>query len=594
MPSKVVSRGTRSDLMRSAARSLAVPLVLSVLSGPPMASSLETPSDPDEVLQRMEKLSQEVQACGQDLACLTAKAQELQKLSQAYQSLQGQEGAHPSIPDPAAEKARQKAVEDALADQKHDACYPVSFQKEYARRYVGSDLPWIGCVPLHIRLQWDVKESLYGRPPWTNEGATYKLTEEFPGYLQIAHNQETRSRIESFFVLSPSPPDSPRIAVDLEQISAHYPFSTDRWGGGRAQIVSTDDASHFSVTYGAGKGPILSLSYDELTQEKKGRIGASDVDPLFDLFADPSLDYAGAAGYEYGPVPRDTSGVLRTVSMIGDDVFSPAQIRQALSRGYLRFQHSITYSHELLGDGYRREGTVDVHIELGLSATRETIGPREECDPTCPVYCGRTAYDIEVNSPQGRVEIKVKVKVETVKEIPLTHVDSVRTPAGPVDIYVTDVAVGGARPQPSELSSDELGRLAELWQGEIEAAWNNRFKVHCNQRGGRTWNVHLTVDILDARKHPGADAHHTVRVRPGEGQSDQGNWFARSTDFVAHETAHFLGTNDEYKDRECPNRPPPRDRNIMDDPTAPPRGRHLEDIAKWMSKATGSRCTITR
>jgi hypothetical protein len=91
----------------------------------------------------------------------------------------------------------------------------------------------------------------------------------------------------------------------------------------------------------------------------------------------------------------------------------------------------------------------------------------------------------------------------------------------------------------------------QAWEAAIEDMWS---------RG----ELLLDVTFVDSA----AAAHSTVEVRPGEGWSNAGTWFAEDGGLVvAHEVGHQLGLFDEYPDPAVPHRYVGSEDSIMRTPS---------------------------
>jgi hypothetical protein len=185
--------------------------------------------------------------------------------------------------------------------------------------------------------------------------------------------------------------------------------------------------------------------------------------------------------------------------------------------------------------------------ELSVSGTLELFGPdvsmketmvrreridEELIDEHCPdVFSSKKAYDISVDFAKSEMNITVKIKLETVKATPFRHVRTMKVGGEDVIIYVTPVAAGYVPPiyttpnpppplplPPVEVSKLALKFIAELWERDIEDRWN-KFQLR-RFLGGRPLDIKFDVEFVDS-----GDYHHLVKVHPGNGRSDQSNWF---------------------------------------------------------------------
>jgi hypothetical protein len=107
------------------------------------------------------------------------------------------------------------------------------------------------------------------------------------------------------------------------------------------------------------------------------------------------------------------------------------------------------------------------------------------------------------------------------------------------------------------ISAATINTLSTTWQNGIESTWSNKWGV--GRPGELTCVFTFEVEwVADGQ-------HHTVRVRPGPARSNQTTWDTMdSGSIAAHEFGHMLGLNDEYTDKNCPDRSPVNSGTVMD------------------------------
>ena len=207
-------------------------------------------------------------------------------------------------------QALQKSVEESLKDSKGDPCYPVIFQKEYARQSFGSDLPWITCIPVRISAAWDVDEQ-YKNPSgmgsatglvaeWkihdnfagSTDSVQYLMEESYSGYVTVTRDQKTRKKIESFSIHGPYPEDQ-KTNAKFKQISAsltgNYMEQRGMWALGsqtdttKYKTYSTSSPSDFRIV----EGGLISFTY---SGGPSGKINAPEIEVIPEnLVKDPKV-----------------------------------------------------------------------------------------------------------------------------------------------------------------------------------------------------------------------------------------------------------------------------------------------------------------
>jgi hypothetical protein len=120
------------------------------------------------------------------------------------------------------------------------------------------------------------------------------------------------------------------------------------------------------------------------------------------------------------------------------------------------------------------------------------------------------------------------------------------------------------------ITAQELATLRATWEAGIEDKWSGHFV--CTGPYGNstiTFNARFVT----------SNAHHTVRVSRGPGQTVMTRWFTDDNgDTAAHEFGHMIGNQDEYVDSRCPNRSPVSTGTVMHNNVGPAEQRHVNRV----------------
>jgi hypothetical protein len=312
----------------------------------------------DKILKRMNELAEESQNT-KDMNRFKEIAKEMGKLWEAYTQAIQRSGKMPpqsgfSPPSLEEEKARQKKMADDLKHRSDEPCYPVIHQKEYARRYVGSDLPWVSCVPLHINLNWEVEERWIRTDKWPTGIVTYTLEENYPGYLQLIYDQKTRRKLEHFTIDSPSPQKDDRIGARITRGQANGLLAEAYGTPNEYKTVGTNDPTHFLVESDSlSQG--VTFNWDKQTGALKGYISSSSVKIPGDRVVKKPFHL------RYG-VPKGVA----TINMPVKIEITPEELEKGLKQGTLTKTFPLNYVQDFhqvkLPEMYEVSGKVRLEI----------------------------------------------------------------------------------------------------------------------------------------------------------------------------------------------------------------------------------------
>jgi hypothetical protein len=356
----MIGRATRTNTTLRRV-TLFIGLILVFISSVPRPSTAIHPQSLDEIVQKRQALQKEAMTCT-DPDRRQQIAKELQSLGLAYQkAVTSQAG--PGGVNIADEKARQQAVHEALQSQSDDPCYPVLFQKEYARRYVGTDLPWVTCIPLEFRLTWEVEERWIRTDKWPTGIIRYRLEEAYPGYLNLIFDQKKRSEYRSFFFGGPSPQKTERISARLTAVDASGLLAQASGVPDEFKTVGTSDPRDFELTPDAlSQG--IEFKWDSDVRQSHGQVTMCDIDIVSEAVVQDPF------GLIY-PIPK--GGTVKGRLTLDE-------LRAALSDGKLAKDFDLGYTldyHQVrLPETYRRSG--NLHLEIILNALGDlSVSPND-------------------------------------------------------------------------------------------------------------------------------------------------------------------------------------------------------------------------
>ncbi|MFI0446997.1 twitch domain-containing radical SAM protein [Actinomadura sp. 6N118] len=120
------------------------------------------------------------------------------------------------------------------------------------------------------------------------------------------------------------------------------------------------------------------------------------------------------------------------------------------------------------------------------------------------------------------------------------------------------------------ITAQEMTTLRTRWETGIEGKWSGQF-VCTGPYGDST--ITFNAQFVTS------NAHHTVRVSRGPGQTNMTLWHTTdSGDVAAHEFGHMIGNQDEYTDSRCPNRTPVNTGTVMHVVAGPAVQRHVNRV----------------
>ncbi|MFZ2055404.1 MAG: hypothetical protein WAU81_14545 [Candidatus Aminicenantales bacterium] len=441
---------------------MAILIVLFVAPGQILCAELiqQQTQSAAEIQEKIAKLTQEAQTTT-DMGRMQQIVKELSELGQALQKVlqeevskaaaeadakaggQTKSGAVPfTVPTPEEERAREAAVHEALQDRKDEPCYPVLFQKEYAGRYVGSDLPWISCVPLEIHLSWTIEERLIRTDKWPTGIINYVLEETYPGYLMLHYNQSDRRTVESFHLEGPSPVDDGRIGQRLVSANASGLLAEAYGVPDSYKTVGSNDKGAFNLLVeGRAEHATTAFHYDRMTGELNGSLAATRIDL-------PSKNLVERPYHLVYEIPQHISGVTNTVH----GIVSLDEMMNGVREGRLVKEFSADLERDFtkvrLPEIYRRRGTVRMEVLFNALGTLR-VTPGEGWKALGPDENDRFTPVSKTFSVRNAGEIPLEFKVEKAADWLKTD-----TPGG-------SLAPGQSRSVKVEIDQAKAGTLAK-------------------------------------------------------------------------------------------------------------------------------------
>lgn len=460
---------------------------------------------------------------------------------------------------------------------KHDPCAYFKKQMAEIKSTVGVTMN-AKCIPLTAMMTWQIDEYLkrhFGSFP--QDEVHYKMCEAYPAALQLYYN--SAGKLDRFLIEGPMPQDNKLIKTDLMSIKAEY-MACNRWAED-CQLVKTDRVKDFRVIPNAG-GDGIEFMHD-VTQWPEGNVDASNIEALGNQFSPPEKFLRSA-------LPEHLSGATHGLHVNKIDAISIPEVKKLTSQGRMTkmflVKQKIPYATK---ETYLIDGFMELALAIGGAIDKghsERI-TYEHPDPKCPYYSSTVCYDIKIDPCLAEVVVNVPIHLRKKKALPMKHITTVEDPKGDIAIYMPAIPPGGGPFVQEEVTDKQIDTIKHDAEVFIGGAWNSGSKNLVG--GGRAISMRFEVEFVGAGDKP----CQIVDVYPGDGRSTTNDWYFGDGNFsyTAHEYGHYLGLDDEYKDRECPNRPVATDENIMASGHTP-RSRHYKPIAGWTGKATGKKYQV--
>jgi hypothetical protein len=342
------------------------------------------------VMQRLQALSKQAQTCGMDLGCLARVQKEMEALTQELmQSAPVTPGARPgtSTEEMKQQRARgQRAAEaasKALASRQEEVCYAVLYQKRVAYESHGSDLPWLSCTPLEIRVRWRISEidSLSGFD------GRYEVTQTYPAYLQIERAQHERLRVLGYSIVGPAPQG--RVSPDSALSSGSATLTGVKYHG----ILAP--RPYDQKTFGTGNTADFSIAPDHGSLEFQHELSRPRGDRLI-------AHHLRIWGPRVSVSIRSRQANLAhtffqpEVDEFGEPAFTREEIAQGLRTGRLEKRFAVKLAQAQM----RLSGSAEVTILFDHEPGRLRVTPVTAIDASGP-DCGlafqpaRTRYTLD-------------------------------------------------------------------------------------------------------------------------------------------------------------------------------------------------------
>jgi hypothetical protein len=367
-------------------------LVLSALVAPSYSGSAAETYE--EQLRNLERLAAEVQACGGNEACLRERSERLQAAGEKLRFDSGLARSGEAM----------TGAQQALADQQDDPCYPVLLEKEYARRFGGSDLPWVSCVPVQLTLTWRLTDRT-SQTGWPDVYAQFVLTEQYPAYLQIVRDPDDRRVIHYLELFGPSPEGSGQVSLQSINAGMRAEFPSVR-GPPQTRMVSSTNPSAFQAGPHPGR---LRFQHNTayrtppVLMPENGRISLAQVIPV-------PQRILGVQGRLLDVMPYSAHPF--EVVLQPAEIPSAESLMSALESG--RWEGRFPVDHVLQippSWAKRRHGELTVQAIFAPVRPVLTVEPATGFDSTGPDRAGRftpadTAYTLE-NTGNRPIEFSV-------------------------------------------------------------------------------------------------------------------------------------------------------------------------------------------
>lgn len=319
------------------------------------------PTAEPSLTERVEALAKEAQACGADLTCLNAVQKKMQALSKELTPATGAPATGPS-PELQRQMARSEtaaaSAREALKAQEDDPCYAVEFQKRLAKELHGTDLPWLTCVPLEIRVKWTVDET----DTLEKFHGSCEVMQTYPGYLAVERDQHNRLELRGYRMVSPAPQDRATASSTVEAASAtltgakYYSIYAPRpvveksFGTGRV--------ADFSVSEGNGS---LSFTH-QLSRQKADAVNDHHMQLWGPRVSVELKNRQATLAHSFWQ-----PGIAR----FGDEGLSREEIETGLRTGKLTKRFPLSYAMEYL----KQSGSAEVTILFDHEPGRLRVTP---------------------------------------------------------------------------------------------------------------------------------------------------------------------------------------------------------------------------
>jgi hypothetical protein len=353
---------------------------------------------PEEILKRMQALSAEARDC-KDEVQLQKITQELQELAKAYQ--QAIARTNPTQPSFDQAQAAQAAAKEDLRGKEDEPCYPVFFQGAVTKLLYGVQ-PKTKCIPVKMRLTWEIEERAIRTDEWPTAIVTYTLEENYPGYLQFVYDPVVPSRIVAYYLFGPSPQKDDKISAKITK------------GNATGLIAEAYGVPTLYKTFSMVGADHFTLGVDCLSQGVSFGYSGASTSSVAQLDGGISGSYIGlsTAGVIEKPyrlatrIELATTGSLRSVQgVIGID-----ELQEGLRTGRLVKDFNADYTADYTSTGIpfinKRSGTVTlevlfnpkIYLVVGPQQGFSSEGPddKDQFIPASQTYNLRNAGDVPI------------------------------------------------------------------------------------------------------------------------------------------------------------------------------------------------------
>lgn len=139
-----------------------------------------------------------------------------------------------------------------------DPCWPTEQQKKQLKAISGTEINYLKCKPVRIKMIWDFDETYHHHSGLGDDRFSVGLEVSFQGYIQLSFDQQKRNQVRDIFIAGPSPCCPGEADFNATRLQASILCTAPAFRGDKFQVF---EASGADIIYGRDAPGLFRLAW---------------------------------------------------------------------------------------------------------------------------------------------------------------------------------------------------------------------------------------------------------------------------------------------------------------------------------------------